>query len=64
MIPKEQLRKTEVRQPDGSWVEAHFSQIEPGDVFRQFEPNSEPVMYAGTHEFTAKSHVVIEVVDV
>ena len=64
MIPKEQIRKTEVRLPDGSWEEVLFSQIEPGDVFRQFDPNGEPAMYAGIHEFTAKSHVVIEVVDV
>lgn len=63
MIPKELIRRTEVKQPDGSWEHVLFSQIEPGDVFRQFEPDGSTVIHAGRTEFVAKSHVVIEIID-
>ena len=42
MIPKEQLRTTQVLQ-DGEWVSVVISQLEKGDVIRMFEPTGEAV---------------------
>lgn len=61
MIPRENIRKTEVQQADGSWVEVLFSQIEPGDILRQFEPDGTLVEWEGKSEFKALSHVALEV---
>jgi hypothetical protein len=62
MIPLEKIRTTEIKTGDG-WVKVMFSQIEPGDIIRQFEPDGEPVVYKGRTEFTAKSHAVLEIID-
>lgn len=61
MISREQIRKTEVQQADGSWQEVLFSQIEPGDILRQFEPDGTPVEWEGKTIFKALSHVALEV---
>lgn len=39
----DQVRRVEVAQPDGSWLSVHMEQLEPGDVFRMFEPDGTPV---------------------
>jgi hypothetical protein len=62
MIPLENIRTTEIFTKDG-WVKALFSQIEPGDKIRQFEPDGTPVVFKGKTEFYAKSHVVLEIID-
>ena len=64
MIPLENLRKTEVQQPDGTWLKIQFSQVEPGDIFRQFEPDGSPVTWGEKSLFKATSTASINVVNV
>lgn len=45
MLRVDELRKVEVLQGDGSWVEVRsIGQLEFGDIFRAFEPTGEPVL--------------------
>ena len=60
MIPLEKLRKTEVQQPDGSWLGVQFSQLEPGDIMRQFEPDGSPVTWLGNPLFVVRSFATVE----
>jgi hypothetical protein len=52
MFRDDELRKIEVKQPDGSWLEVHMGNLQKGDVVRMFEPDGRPVVCNGIHEIT------------
>lgn len=44
MLDANKLRRVEARNAYGDWVRLKcIGQLEPGDVFRMFEPNGSPV---------------------
>jgi len=48
MIAREMMRRIEIKH-EGQWVEADMGQVEPGDVFRMFEPGGKPVADSSGH---------------
>lgn len=58
MIARENLRRIEIEQQDGSWVVADAAQLEPGDICRMFEPDGTPV--AAGLVFVAESHSLFQ----
>jgi hypothetical protein len=51
--------RTIQKKVNGKWVNVNYNEIEPGDVFRMFDPDGTPVVddnrYGGKTEFTAAS---------
>lgn len=43
MLDASQLRTVSIRQPDGTWEFSSTVALEPGDVFRMWEPGGAPV---------------------
>lgn len=44
MRKMEEVRRTEVKQPDGTWVTATWEQLDQGDTIRMFDPDGSPVV--------------------
>lgn len=62
MIPMPQVARIQIKQSDGTWVSALFSQLEPGDVFRELcEDGSVRRDAYGRTEFEVLTHPVVEV---
>ena len=61
MIPLNDIRKTEVRMPDGCWLEIRWEQLEVGDIIRMFEPDGTPVTYKGETEFFIEQKAMIRI---
>jgi hypothetical protein len=55
------LRKIEIKNNNDTWKEVHFSELEKGDTFRMFEPDSEPVIDLNLRtDFLATSDVYVD----
>lgn len=59
MYQKDQLRKYQVKQPDGSWMEVEIGQLEKGDVFRQLDDTGQ-VLRMNNAEGTCLEGVVVD----
>lgn len=59
MLAVERARRVEVRRPGGGWVQVEPSRLEPGDVFRMFEPGGRLVSFEGRSSFRTTRHVMI-----
>jgi hypothetical protein len=44
MVTPENLRRVQIKDKNGSFVDAQFGQIEAGDVFRMYEPDGTIVL--------------------
>jgi hypothetical protein len=62
MLPSSSLRRIEIQQVDGTWLEALMAQIQKGDRFRLFEPDGKPVTFKNCSVFEASDTCYVEVI--